>query len=91
VKKIKTFFIVVVTLLILIVIFQNTQAVQTKLLFQTVTMPKALLIIISLLIGFALGVIVTTLLRTKPLSHRDSSYNEKEKNYEKKSGFVDRS
>jgi len=35
-------------------------------------MPKALLIIITLLVGFALGVIVTSLLRENPLSHRDS-------------------
>ncbi len=71
-KKMKTIIIIVLTLLVLIVILQNTQAVETKLLLLKITMPKALLIIITLLVGFALGVIVTSLLRENPLSHRDS-------------------
>ena len=72
-KKMKTIIIIVLALLDLIVILQNTQAVETKLLLLTITMPKALLIIITLLVGFALGVIVTSLLRENPLSHRVSS------------------
>ena len=71
-KKMKTIVIIVLTLLVLIVILQNTQAVETKLLFLTITMPKALLIIVALLVGFALGVIATGLLCANPLSHRDS-------------------
>jgi uncharacterized integral membrane protein len=72
VKKMKTIVIIVLTLLVLIVILQNTQAVETKLLFLTITMPKALLIIVALLVGFALGVIAAGLLRANPLSRRDS-------------------
>lgn len=71
-KKTKTIFIIVLALLVLIVILQNTQSIETKLLFLTITMPKALLIIVSLLVGFALGVIVASLLKAKPLSSRDS-------------------
>jgi uncharacterized integral membrane protein len=72
VKKTKTIVIIALTLLVFIVILQNTQAVETRLLFLTITMPKALLIIVTLLVGFALGVIVTSLLRASPPSHRDS-------------------
>ena len=71
-KKIKTIVIIVLTLLVLIAILQNTQAVETKLLLLTITMPKALLIIITLLVGFVLGVVVTSLLSKTPVSHRDN-------------------
>lgn len=70
-KKMKTIVIIVLTLSVFIVILQNTQAVETRLLFLTITMPKALLIIVTLLVGFALGVIVTSLLCANSPSHRD--------------------
>jgi len=72
-KKVKTVIIIVLILLILIVVLQNTQAVETKLLFLTITMPKALLIIFTLLVGFAIGVIVASLLRAKPLPQKTSA------------------
>jgi uncharacterized integral membrane protein len=71
VKKAKTIAIIVLTLLVLIVILQNTQSVETKVLFLTITMPKALLIIITFLVGFALGIIVASLLRANHLSHKN--------------------
>ena len=60
-KKMKPVVIIVLTLLVSIVILQNTQAVETKLLFLTATMPKALLLIITLLVGFSFGIIVIKL------------------------------
>jgi uncharacterized integral membrane protein len=68
----KAIVIIVLTLLVSIVTLQNTQAVETKLLFLTTTMPKALLLIITLLVGFALGIIVTNLLGANPPSHKNS-------------------
>ena len=56
---------VIVTLLILIVVLQNTQAVETKLLFVTVTMPRALLLIVTLLAGFILGIVSVSHYRGK--------------------------
>ncbi len=56
-KRAKIVVEVIVTLLILIVVLQNTQAVETKLLFVTVTMPRALLLIVTLLAGFILGIV----------------------------------
>ncbi len=56
-KRAKIVVEVIVTLLILIVVLQNTQAVETKLLFVTVTMPRALLLIVTLLAGLILGIV----------------------------------
>jgi uncharacterized integral membrane protein len=90
VKKTKTIVVIILTLLVLITILQNTQAVETKLLLLTVTMPKALLIIITLLVGFILGFVATNLLSEKHVSHRDRiDKKEEEEHYEKRSGMVD--
>ena len=48
----------VLALLVLIVILQNTTPVETKVLFFTLTMPRAVLLIGTTLIGFLLGVLV---------------------------------
>ncbi len=44
--------------IVLIVVFQNTELVETKLLFVTVTMPRAALLAITMLIGIAAGILV---------------------------------
>jgi len=48
-------------LLVLIVVLQNTQAVETKILFLTLTMPRAALLLGTLLVGFALGYLVANI------------------------------
>jgi len=45
-------------LLIVIVILQNTQPVAIRILFLTMTMPNAVLIGLSLLIGIAAGILI---------------------------------
>jgi uncharacterized integral membrane protein len=45
----------VLALLIVIIVLQNTEQVETKLLFISVTMPRAALLFGTLVIGFALG------------------------------------
>ena len=57
VNKMKVVGIAVVALLVVIVVLQNTQSVETKLLFLTVTMPNAALLFGTLVIGFAIGVL----------------------------------
>lgn len=52
-------------LLVLIVVFQNTQQVETKFLFLTVTMPRAALLAITLLVGVAIGMLVAVGLAAK--------------------------
>jgi uncharacterized integral membrane protein len=48
-----------------IIILQNTQPVETKILFMTITMPRAVLLMATTLIGFALGVLVSFLFQRK--------------------------
>ena len=57
INKLKIVGIAVIVLIVLIVVLQNTQSVETKLLFLTVTMPNAALLFGTLIIGFAIGVL----------------------------------
>jgi uncharacterized integral membrane protein len=52
-------------LLSIIVILQNTQPVETKFLFTTITMPNAALLGLTLLIGIAVGIVVALALSGK--------------------------
>ncbi len=70
-NKLKVVAVAVISLVVLIVVLQNTQAVETNLLFLTVTMPNAALLFGTLIIGFAIGVltaghIVSIAKRTMP-------------------------
>ena len=56
-NKLKIVAVAVVALVVVVVVLQNTQAVETKLLFFTVTMPNAALLFGTLVIGFAIGVL----------------------------------
>jgi uncharacterized integral membrane protein len=64
---------VVAALLTIIIVVQNTQAVETKLLFVTLTMPRAVLLFVTLLIGFVLGVVAAGKITGKWLSREDQS------------------
>ena len=57
--KLKLFAALVLIVLVLIVVFQNTEPVETRLLFITVTMPRAALLAIAMLIGVAAGILVS--------------------------------
>lgn len=46
-------------LLVLIVVLQNTQAVETKVLFLSFTLPRAVLLTAATLVGFILGVLTS--------------------------------
>jgi uncharacterized integral membrane protein len=56
-NKLKIVAIALIALVVVVVVLQNTQAVDTKLLFFTVTMPNAALLFGTLIIGFAIGVL----------------------------------
>lgn len=47
----------VVVALVLVIVFQNMQSVETRLLFVSVTMPRALLLLIVFALGFLAGLI----------------------------------
>ncbi len=65
-KRIKIAVAAVVAILAIIVIFQNTEVVETRLLFITVSMPRALLLIVTLLLGVLLGLMTAVRIRRKP-------------------------
>jgi len=57
-KRMKLIGALTAILLIVIVILQNTQPVAIRILFLTMTMPNAVLIGLSLLIGIAAGILI---------------------------------
>ena len=64
-KHAKLIIAAIIAILVIIVVLQNTQAVETKLLFMEVSMPRAMLLIVTLLIGFVLGLIAASAIRRK--------------------------
>ncbi|MBW1751686.1 MAG: LapA family protein [Deltaproteobacteria bacterium] len=56
-KRAKMIGILVLALSVGIVVLQNTESVQTKILFFTFTMPRAVLLFLTALIGFIIGVL----------------------------------
>jgi len=71
-KKAKIITIVVILLLVLIVFLQNTQAVETKLLFLTVTMPRVLLLLVTFVLGFVGGLITASHVLRKPAKSKEN-------------------
>ena len=62
-KKVKIIIIVIISLLALIVFLQNTEVVETRLLFMTIKMSRALLLILTFGLGFTAGLIVSYMLK----------------------------
>ena len=55
----------IVAILTLIVVFQNTAPVQTKVLFATIEMPRAVLLFGTTAVGFLLGILTALHLTRK--------------------------
>ena len=64
-KNIKLVLIIVILTLAIVIAFLNRQEVDVNLIFDTVTMPGILLILVTLGIGFLGGLITSSLLRKK--------------------------
>ena len=64
-KKAKLIVIVVISILAFIIFLQNTESVETRILFMKVAMPRAILLISTFLVGFIAGTITTSLLLRK--------------------------
>lgn len=58
----------VLAILILIVVLQNTEAVETRILFTTITMPRAALLFGTLVVGFVVGILTAGRIATKAKS-----------------------
>lgn len=63
--KAKPLFLAVLVIFAIVLIVQNTETVDTRLLFATVSMPRALLLLITLGIGFAIGLLAGGRMRRK--------------------------
>ena len=64
-KKIKLYTGLALFAIVLIVVFQNTQTVETKFLFMTMTMPRAALLGMTMLIGIFIGILISLALLGK--------------------------
>ena len=64
-KRFKLISIAILILLGIIIILQNTEQVETKLLFVSITMPRAILLMGTTMIGFALGILVSLFFQRK--------------------------
>ena len=64
-NRFKMISIAILALLGIIIILQNTEQVETRLLFLSITMPRAILLMGTTLIGFALGVLVSLFFKRK--------------------------
>ena len=56
-KRLKLLITLVLTLFVLTVVIQNVDSVETRVLFWTLAMPRALLLFLSVLTGFVLGLL----------------------------------
>jgi len=56
-KKLKTVVISAVVLLVVIVVLQNTEPVDTRVLFATLSMPRAVLLFVTFATGFVIGLL----------------------------------
>ena len=66
--KIRIIAAAILALVVLVIVLQNTEAVETKLLFITLTMPRAAMLFGTLVIGFVLGVLAVGRFVGKPKS-----------------------
>jgi uncharacterized integral membrane protein len=59
-RKVKLIAIIVVSILTIIILVQNTEPVQARVVFVTVQMSGALLMMLTFVLGFVVGILVPT-------------------------------
>ena len=65
-KHVKLVGIALALIIVVVLILQNTQQVETKILFATIEMPRAVLLFITAALGFAAGVLMALRRPHKP-------------------------
>ncbi len=65
-EKYKKIVIALLVVLSIIVMLQNTEPVDTKLLFFTITMPRTVLLMVTLLLGVSVGLLLAWRFSSKP-------------------------
>ncbi len=58
-KRLRLILALVLAVLVAIVVLQNTESVETNILFAKIIMPRAVLLFTTVLVGFALGVLTS--------------------------------
>jgi uncharacterized integral membrane protein len=59
-SRAKIAILVILVLITFIIILQNTKSVETKILFFSIVMPRIVLLVLSLAVGFVLGILYRT-------------------------------
>ncbi len=76
--KVKLIGLIVALALVCTIALQNTQQVETRLLFATVTMPGAVLLFVTAAIGFGAGVATSLIVSRKRRTKRDAAADKAE-------------
>jgi uncharacterized integral membrane protein len=77
-ERTKAIILVILALLGMIIVLQNTETVETRLLFWSISMPRAVLLLGTSLIGFAAGIITSFFLGGKGPTLEDSAVKKNE-------------
>lgn len=56
--RLRTVLLLITAILVLIIVLQNTESVETRILFVTIAMPRVLLLLLMALLGFVAGIFV---------------------------------
>jgi len=64
-RQFKQIALIVLAVLGIVIVLQNRESVETQLLFVTVSMPRAVLLFIMLLIGFVSGIFASMIFARK--------------------------
>ncbi len=64
-KKIQIAAAAIVAILVLIIVLQNRETVETEVLFATISMPRAAMLFGTLLVGFGVGLLTAGWLKRK--------------------------
>lgn len=65
-RKVKLVAIIVVSVLTIIILVQNTEPIQARILFARIPMSLALLMMLTFFLGFVVGILVPTYFLRKP-------------------------
>lgn len=64
-KNVKVVFLIVAIVFVAVVVIQNTEEVVTQVLFAEIRLPRAVLLIVTFAVGFAVGAVATLKLRNR--------------------------
>lgn len=64
-RKAKLITAIVIAVLVVVLLLQNTDPVETRLIFMSVKMPRAMLLLVTFLLGFVAGAAVSKGFRKK--------------------------